>query len=94
MQLYFYDTDETTAHRVKRSPKLDTSMIQLILSCRTTHMCFYSRISVRCLIFQSTKLNLIQAYLLIKGDIMHLGWIRSLLYGWKVMTLSRGFLAA
>ena len=31
MQLYFYDTDETIAHRVKRSPKLDTSMIRLIL---------------------------------------------------------------
>jgi len=31
MQLYFYDTDETIAHRVKRLPKLDTSMIWLIL---------------------------------------------------------------
>jgi len=31
MQLYFYDTDETIAYRVKRSPKLDTSMIRLIL---------------------------------------------------------------
>ena len=31
MQLYFYDTDEIIAHRVKRSPKLDTSMIRLIL---------------------------------------------------------------
>jgi hypothetical protein len=31
MQLYFYDTNETIAHRVKRSPKLDISMIRLIL---------------------------------------------------------------
>ena len=31
MQLYFYDTDESIAHRVKSSPKLDTSMIRLIL---------------------------------------------------------------
>jgi hypothetical protein len=31
MQLYFYDTDETITHRVKRSPKLDTTLIRLIL---------------------------------------------------------------
>ena len=31
MELYFYDTNETIAHRVKRSPNLDTSMIRLIL---------------------------------------------------------------
>jgi hypothetical protein len=31
MQLYFYDTDETIAHRVKKWPKLDTTLIQLIL---------------------------------------------------------------
>ena len=38
--------------------------------CRTTHMCFNSRILVRCLTLQSTTLNLIQAYpLLIRGDI-------------------------
>ena len=29
--LYFYNTNETIAHRVKRSPNRDTSMIRLIL---------------------------------------------------------------
>jgi hypothetical protein len=31
MQLYFYDTDEIIANRVKRSPKLDTTLIRMIL---------------------------------------------------------------
>jgi hypothetical protein len=31
MQQYFYDTDETIAHRLKRSPKLDNTLIWLIL---------------------------------------------------------------
>jgi hypothetical protein len=31
IQLYFYNTDETIAHRVKKSPKLDTTLIRLIL---------------------------------------------------------------
>jgi hypothetical protein len=30
-QLYFYDINETIANRVKRSPKLDTTLIRLIL---------------------------------------------------------------
>ena len=96
MQLYFYDTNETPLRIGSKG------CLSLILQwfgwfwgfCRTTHTCFNSRISVRCLILQSTTLNLIQAYLLIRGDITHLGWIRSQLYVWTVMTLSRGFLAA
>ena len=31
MQLYFYDTDETMHHRMKRSPHLDTNVIRTIL---------------------------------------------------------------
>jgi hypothetical protein len=31
MQLYFYDMNENIAHCVKKSPKLDTTLIQLIL---------------------------------------------------------------
>ena len=31
MQLYFYDTDETLAHRSKRSPHLDANLIRAIL---------------------------------------------------------------
>ena len=32
MQLYFYDTDETMRHRIKRSPHLDTHVIRSILN--------------------------------------------------------------
>jgi hypothetical protein len=32
MQLYFYDTDETMHHRIKRSPHLDTHVIHTILN--------------------------------------------------------------
>ncbi|WVZ49677.1 hypothetical protein U9M48_001014, partial [Paspalum notatum var. saurae] len=32
MQLYFYDTDETIAHRTKRSPHLDADLIKRILN--------------------------------------------------------------
>ena len=31
MQLYFYDTDQTMAHRIKRSPHLDSNLIKYIL---------------------------------------------------------------
>ena len=31
MQLYFYDTDETMAHRIKRSPHLDSNLLVSIL---------------------------------------------------------------
>jgi len=31
MQLYFYDTDETIAHRTRRSPHLDADLIRKIL---------------------------------------------------------------
>ncbi|RCV21986.1 hypothetical protein SETIT_4G183600v2 [Setaria italica] len=31
MQLYFYDTDETMAHRAQRSPHLDANLIRTIL---------------------------------------------------------------
>ena len=31
MQLYFYDTDETMHHRIKRSPHLDAHVIHTIL---------------------------------------------------------------
>lgn len=30
MQLYFYDSDDSIAHRVKRSPNLDENLIRLI----------------------------------------------------------------
>ena len=32
MQLYFYDTNETMHHRIKRSPHLDASVIRTILN--------------------------------------------------------------
>ena len=32
MQLYFYDTDETMHHRMKRSPHLDANVIRTILN--------------------------------------------------------------
>lgn len=32
MQLYFYDTDETMQHRIKRSPHLDIGLIRKILN--------------------------------------------------------------
>jgi hypothetical protein len=32
MQLYFYDSDESISHQVKRSPNLDVSLIRKILS--------------------------------------------------------------
>jgi hypothetical protein len=32
MQLYFYDTDETMHHRMKRSPHLDANVIRAILN--------------------------------------------------------------
>jgi len=32
MQLYFYDTDETMHHRMKRSPHLDATVIRTILN--------------------------------------------------------------
>jgi len=31
MQLYFYDTDDTLAHRTRRSPDLDINLIRNIL---------------------------------------------------------------
>ena len=31
MQLYFYDTDETMAHRIKQSPHLDSKLLVSIL---------------------------------------------------------------
>ena len=94
MQLYFYDTDETIAHRVKRSPKLDTSMIRLILRILQNNpyvLLFKNLGSVSNIAEYNIELN---KHMLIRGDIMHLGCIRLLLYGWTIMTLSRGFLAA
>ena len=32
LQLYFYDTDETMHHRMKRSPHLDANVIRTILN--------------------------------------------------------------
>lgn len=32
MQLYFYDTDQTMAHRIKRSPHLDSNLLIYILN--------------------------------------------------------------
>jgi hypothetical protein len=32
MQLYFYDTDKTMHHRMKRSPHLDANVIRTILN--------------------------------------------------------------
>jgi hypothetical protein len=31
MQLYFYDTDETIRHRIRRSPNLDEGVIMIVL---------------------------------------------------------------